>query len=156
MIKRTQLIRLWLNEIWEPATAIIDNTIFKLLWHFHFGDMNFSVYYGLISSSSVFDIRVRGTIARFCSRYRTETEKKEKCTYTLPRGRSRTHSPVVRLAYMCTLVMGSMISTHSVPDIVLREKEDKRWVITYIYTSKIKSFTSNHKTTSLFKLMKNL
>ena len=31
-----------------------------------------------------------------------------------PAGGSHTHSPVVRLAYMCSLVRGSMISTHSV------------------------------------------
>ena len=35
-------------------------------------------------------------------------------TYILtPGGGSHTHSPVVRFAYMCSLVLGSMISTHS-------------------------------------------
>ena len=32
-----------------------------------------------------------------------------------PAGGSHTHSPVVRLANMCSWVRGSMISTHSVP-----------------------------------------
>ena len=36
-------------------------------------------------------------------------------TYTwTPAGGSHTHSPVVKLAYMCSLVRGSMISTHSI------------------------------------------
>lgn len=39
----------------------------------------------------------------------------------LTSGGSQTHSPVVRLAYMCSLVRGSMISTHSI--LLIRSKE---------------------------------
>lgn len=41
------------------------------------------------------------------------TPPKVPLKYRLTSGGSQTHSPVVRLAYMCSLVRGSMISTHS-------------------------------------------
>lgn len=45
-------------------------------------------------------------------------------TYTrTPGGGSHTHSPVVRLAYMCSFVFGSMISTHSILDEKQRANE---------------------------------
>ena len=50
-----------------------------------------------------------------------------KVTYILtPGGGSHTHSPVVRLAYICSLVRGSIISTHS------HLKREKEKAITHV------------------------
>lgn len=47
------------------------------------------------------------------------TKYKFKNTYTgTPIGASQTHSPVIKFAYICSLVLGSIISTHSTLKII--------------------------------------
>lgn len=82
--------------------------------------------------------------------------------YKLTSGGSQTHSPVVRLAYMCSLVRGSMISTHStlLRDIHRREKSREKQntftlegiSISLFFLGKTKKSCKNRSSISVFSL----